>query len=91
MARGFGAPDNVPAGKTENSASTGVALSASLGFLINFNKIDLEWSTVGGLALGGILAAPIAAKFVAKLHPKHLGIIVGIAIITINAVNVIRA
>jgi hypothetical protein len=38
-----------------------------------------------------MLAAPIAAKFVAKLHPKHLGIIVGIAIITINAVNVIRA
>ncbi|MFM1861444.1 MAG: hypothetical protein RLY80_1033, partial [Actinomycetota bacterium] len=63
-----------------------VALAASLGFLINFNKIDLDWSTVGGLALGGMLAAPIAAKFVAKLHPKHLGIIVGIAIITINAV-----
>ena len=68
-----------------------VALAASLGFLINFNKINLDWSTVGGLAIGGMLAAPIAAKFVAKLHPKHLGIIVGIAIITINAVNVIRA
>ena len=68
-----------------------VALAASLGFLINFNKIDVNWATVGGLALGGMIAAPIAAKFVAKLHPKHLGIIVGIAIITINAVNVIRA
>ncbi|MFM8620956.1 MAG: TSUP family transporter [Candidatus Nanopelagicaceae bacterium] len=68
-----------------------VALAASLGFLINFNKIELEWATVGGLALGGVIAAPIAAKFVAKLHPKHLGIIVGIAIITINAVNIIRA
>ncbi|MFM8448430.1 MAG: sulfite exporter TauE/SafE family protein, partial [Candidatus Nanopelagicaceae bacterium] len=30
-----------------------VALAASLGFLINFNKIELEWATVGGLALGG--------------------------------------
>jgi uncharacterized membrane protein YfcA len=68
-----------------------VALAASIGFLINFNKIDVNWATVGGLALGGIIAAPIAARFVSKLHPRHLGIIVGIAIITINAVNVIRA
>jgi uncharacterized membrane protein YfcA len=68
-----------------------VALAASLGFLINFDKIDVNWSTVGGLALGGIIAAPIAAKFVAKLHPKYLGIFIGIAIITINAINVIRA
>ena len=68
-----------------------VALAASIGFLINYEKIDVNWATIGGLALGGIIAAPIAAKFVAKLHPKHLGIIVGLAIITINAVNVIRA
>jgi uncharacterized membrane protein YfcA len=68
-----------------------VALAASLGFLINFNKIDLDWATVGGLALGGVIAAPIAARFVAKLHPKHLGIIVGIAIIALNAFQIIRA
>jgi len=68
-----------------------VALAASLGFLININKINLDWSTIGGLAIGGILAAPIAAKFVAKLHPKHLGIIVGIAIIVLNAIQIIRA
>ena len=68
-----------------------VALAASLGFLINFNQIDLNWSTVGGLALGGVIAAPIAARFVAKLHPKHLGIIVGVAIISLNAIQIIRA
>lgn len=68
-----------------------VALAASLGFLININKINLDWSTIGGLAIGGILAAPIAAKFVAKLHPKHLGIIVGIAIIVLNAIQIIRS
>jgi uncharacterized membrane protein YfcA len=67
-----------------------VALAASLGFLININKINLDWSTIGGLAIGGILAAPIAAKFVAKFHPKHLGIIVGIAIIVLNAIQIIR-
>lgn len=68
-----------------------VALAASLGFLINFNKIDLNWATVGGLALGGVIAAPIAARFVARLHPKHLGIIVGIAIIALNAFQIIHA
>lgn len=68
-----------------------VALAASLGFLVNINKINLDWSTIGGLAIGGILAAPIAAKLVAKLHPKHLGIIVGIAIIVLNAIQIIRA
>jgi uncharacterized membrane protein YfcA len=68
-----------------------VALAASIGFLINFNKIDLNWATVGGLALGGVIAAPIAARFVAKLHPKHLGIIVGIAIIALNAFQIIRS
>jgi uncharacterized membrane protein YfcA len=68
-----------------------VAVAASLGFLININKINLDWSTIGGLAIGGILAAPIAAKFVAKLHPKHLGIIVGIAIIVLNAIQIIRS
>jgi uncharacterized membrane protein YfcA len=68
-----------------------VALAASLGFLVNINKINLDWSTIGGLAIGGILAAPIAAKLVAKLHPKHLGIIVGVAIILLNAIQIIRA
>jgi hypothetical protein len=40
---------------------------------------------VGGLALGGILMAPIAAKFVSWVPRKPLGIIVAIAIILINA------
>ncbi len=76
---------------TVNAAEFFVALAASIGFLINLNKMELDWSSVGGLALGGILAAPIAAKFVTKLHPKQLGIIVGFIIIIINAINLIRA
>ena len=67
-----------------------VALSASAGFLININKIDVNWSIVGGLALGGALMAPIAAKLVAKLPRKQLAILVGIAIIVINGFRIIQ-
>ena len=61
-----------------------VALSASLGFLININKIDLNWPIVGGLALGGVLMAPIAAKIVTTINKKALGILIASAIILIN-------
>ncbi len=67
-----------------------VALSASAGFLININKINIDWSIVGGLALGGALMAPIAAKLVAKLPRKQLAILVGIAIIVINGLRIIQ-
>jgi uncharacterized membrane protein YfcA len=68
-----------------------IALAASLGFIININEINLDLSIIGGLAIGGIVAAPIASKFVSKMRPKHLGIIVSIAIITLNVLQIIGA
>jgi uncharacterized membrane protein YfcA len=70
---------------TVSAAEFIVAVCASVGFLLNLNKLDIDWSAVGGLALGGILMAPIAAKFVSWVPRKPLGIIVAIAIILINA------
>ena len=70
---------------TVSAAEFIVAVCASVGFLLNLNKFDIDWSAVGGLALGGILMAPIAAKFVSWVPRKPLGIIVAIAIILINA------
>jgi uncharacterized membrane protein YfcA len=67
-----------------------VAVSASIGFLLNINKLDINWSIVGGLALGGALMAPIAAKLVAKLPRRPLAILVGVAIIVINGVRIIQ-
>jgi uncharacterized membrane protein YfcA len=66
-----------------------VALSASLGFLININKIDLNWSIVGGLALGGVLMAPVAAKIVTTINKKTLGILIASAIILINGYKLV--
>lgn len=76
---------------TVSAAEFVVAVSASVGFLININRIDINWATVGGLALGGVIAAPIAAKLVGRLPAKVLGTVVAIAIILLNAIQIIRA
>lgn len=76
---------------TVSAAEFVVAVSASLGFLVNINRIDINWATVGGLALGGVIAAPIAAKLVGRLPAKVLGTVVAIAIILLNAIQIIRA
>lgn len=72
---------------TVSAAEFIVAVCASLGFLVNINRLDIDWSIVGGLALGGILMAPIAASLVSWLPRKQLGISVAIAIIVINAIR----
>lgn len=76
---------------TVSAAEFVVAVSASVGFLANINRIEINWATVGGLALGGVIAAPIAARLVGKLPARQLGIIVAIAIILLNAIQIIRA
>ena len=68
-----------------------VAVAASVGFLAQIGRIDIDWAIVGGLALGGTIAAPIAAKLVGILPAKQLGIVVALAIIVLNAVTIIRA
>jgi uncharacterized membrane protein YfcA len=68
-----------------------VAVSASVGFLANLHRLDIDWSVVGGLALGGCLMAPIAARIVVKLPRKQIGILVGIAVIVINGYRILSA
>lgn len=74
---------------TVSAAEFIVSVSASIGFLGNISRLDIKWSTVGGLALGGALMAPIAARIVGKLPRKQLGILVALAIITLNAFRII--
>lgn len=70
---------------TVSAAEFVVSTCASAGFLLNFWRLDIDWNVVAGLALGGVLAAPVAARFVAKVSAKRLGIIVGVGIILTNA------
>lgn len=76
---------------TVSSAEFLVAVCASVGFLLNISKLDINWSVVGGLALGGILAAPIAARLVSWIPRKELGICVAITIILINGIRLLSA
>jgi uncharacterized membrane protein YfcA len=74
---------------TVSAAEFVVAICASVGFLLNITRLDIDWSAVGGLALGGVLMAPIAAKLVSWLPRRQLGIIVAVAIILLNAVRLL--
>jgi uncharacterized membrane protein YfcA len=76
---------------TVSAAEFLVAVCASVGFLLNLSKLDIDWSVVGGLALGGIFVAPIAAKLVSWLPRKQLGIFVAVAIIVINGIRLLSA
>ena len=74
---------------TVSAAEFIVAVCASLAFLANLSRLDINWAAVAGLAIGGMLLAPVAAKIVAWLPKRQLGILVGIAIILINAFRLI--
>ena len=76
---------------TVSAAEFVVAVAASIGFLAQIGRIDINWAIVGGLAIGGTIAAPFAAKLVGILPAKQLGIVVAVAIIALNAVTIIRA
>ena len=74
---------------TVSAAEFIVAISASVGFLLNISRFDINWGIVGGLALGGSIMAPIAARIVVKLPRKQIGILVGLAVIIINGYRII--
>ena len=74
---------------TVSAAEFIVSVSASVGFLLNINQLDINWSVVGGLALGGSIVAPIAARIVVKLPRRQIGILVGLAVIIINSVRIL--
>jgi uncharacterized membrane protein YfcA len=76
---------------TVSAAEFIVALSASAGFLANLSRLDMDWSAVAGLAIGGVLMAPIAAKLVSVIPRKPLGIAVAIAIIIVNGARLLTA
>jgi uncharacterized membrane protein YfcA len=68
-----------------------VALAASVGFLLGLGSTVLDPWTIGGLLLGGVLAAPLAAWLVTKIPAPVLGTGVGGLIVLTNARTVLRA
>src|SRR5688572_9916729 len=54
-----------------------VALAASLGFLVALGSQGVNALWAGGLLIGGLIAAPIAAWLVRHIPPRMLGSLVG--------------
>ena len=62
-----------------------VAVAASLGFLIGIGGQEIGFTTVAGLLIGGLIAAPIAAYLVRHVPGRMLGSLVGGVIIVTNS------
>ena len=71
-----------------NTAEFFVTLVQVLTFTI-FLGIGQYWKYILGLAIGGVLAAPLAAHICAKISDKKLLIIVGCLIIVLNVRNIV--
>ena len=70
---------------TVDTSEFAIAVSASLGFFISLGWSDVNWFWVTALIIGGVLAAPIAAWLVQKVHPQLMGVLVGGFIIFVNS------
>ncbi len=71
-----------------NTAEFFVTLVQVLTFTV-FLGIGQYWQYILGLAIGGVLAAPLAAYVCAKISDKKLLLIVGCLIIVLNIRNIV--
>ncbi len=67
-----------------------VAVAASVGFLVGLGSAVLDPWTIGGLLIGGVLAAPLAAWLVTKIPAPVLGSAVGGIIVLTNTRTILR-
>jgi uncharacterized membrane protein YfcA len=61
-----------------------VASAASIGFFVALDMSEISAMVVGGMLLGGLIAAPLAAWLVRHLPPRILGVAVSGVIILTN-------
>jgi len=76
---------------TANTAEVVVALAASAGFLIGLGASSIPWDAALALLVGGIIAAPIAAKLVSIAPQRILGLLTGTVIVLLNVYQLATA
>jgi len=69
---------------TVNMAEFFITIVIAATFFITLGTEEYDWSMIGMLLVGGVIAAPLAAYLCKKLPARILGIIVGTALILYN-------
>ena len=75
---------------TVNTAEFAITAVQTLFFGIFLQAITDYWKIVVAIIIGGIIAAPIAAKLCVKTSKKSILIIVGVLIIAVNVYGLIN-
>lgn len=70
---------------TTNTAEIIVAIAASVGFVVGLGAREIAWDAVLALLVGGLIAAPIAAKLVSIAPQRILGLLTGTIVVVLNA------
>jgi uncharacterized membrane protein YfcA len=68
-----------------------VAVAASIGFIIGIGSEAINFTTVAGLLIGGVIAAPVAAYLVRHIPGRLLGSLVGGIIVVTNSRTLMNA
>jgi uncharacterized membrane protein YfcA len=68
-----------------------VSSAASTGFLVSLGTAGINFLWVGGLLIGGIVAAPFAAWLVRRMPPRLLGSLVGGLLVFTNVRSLLRS
>ncbi len=79
LARGNGFRTTVG---TVNAVEFFVTLTASLVFLLGLGVGN--WKIIAGLAIGGVLAAPLGAWLVTRVRPRPVQCVVGVLVIVLS-------
>jgi uncharacterized protein len=74
---------------TVNAAEFFIAVASGFSFAMLIGVT--YWETIAGLIVGGLFAAPIAAKLTRALPTKVLMIFVGVLIVCLSAFNIYKA
>ena len=89
IADGRMAPNRVVG--TMNTAEFAVSLAASVGFLLALGLSAIDLRILLPLLIGGVIAAPIAARITKRLPMRIMGVSVGALVILTNSYTLLRA
>jgi uncharacterized membrane protein YfcA len=67
---------------TVNAVEFFVTLTASVVFLLALGLAN--WTLIAGLAIGGVLAAPLGAYLVSRVRPRPIQVAVGVLVIALS-------